>query len=260
VINETLLEIDGITKVFGGLVAVSGLSFRVRRGQIKAIIGPNGAGKTTCLNLINGIYLPTNGEITFKGQAITDSKAHVRASLGIGRTFQNTRLFTVDMTVLENVMAGRHIRTEAGITKVLLRWRLADQEYRQTRKDALRWLEFVGLLSKADLRAEDLTFAEQRALELARALAGEPELLLVDEFAAGLHVAETENASKQFLKIRDELGISICLVEHNMELVMNTADDILVINYGKKLAEGPPAEIQRNQDVIEAYLGEGMHA
>jgi branched-chain amino acid transport system ATP-binding protein len=164
------------------------------------------------------------------------------------------------MSVLDNVIAGRHIRTRAGIMSVLFRWSRAAGEYKKSREHALKWLDFVGLGPKADISVDDLTFAEQRALELARALAGEPELLLVDEFAAGLHVAETEEASKQFLRIRDELGISICLVEHNMDLVMNTADEILVVNFGKKLAEGPPSEIQSNVDVIKAYLGDGIYA
>jgi len=259
-LSEILMEVVELTKAFGGLVAVSGLSFTVQKGQIKAIIGPNGAGKTTCLNVISGVYRPTDGEIKFKGRTVTSLRAYQRAWLGIGRTFQNIRLFTVRMTALENVIAGRHTQTKAGLSQVLFRWNHARREYSHAAEEALKWLDFVGLLPKADSSVEDLTFPEQRALELARALAGEPELLLLDELAAGLNETEAERAAQRILQIRDQLGITICLVEHNMNLVMNTADDILVLNYGQKLAEGTPAEIQNHPEVIKAYLGEKKYA
>jgi len=254
--GDALLEGVNLTKAFGGLTAVRNLSFTVRKGQIKAIIGPNGAGKTTCLNLISGIFRPTSGEIKFKEKQVTRLSAHQRAYLGIGRTFQSIRLFTVGMTVLENVVAGRHIRTKIGLSSVLIRWSRASREFALATEEAIKWLDFVGLLPKAHLNVTELTFAEQRSLELARALASEPELLLLDELAAGLNEAEAEYAANRILRIRDALGITICLVEHNMNLVMNTADEILVLNYGQKLAGGMPEEIQNNEDVIRAYLGD----
>jgi len=258
--DDALLEVVNLTKAFGGLVAVCDLSFTVRRGQIKAIIGPNGAGKTTCLNLISGIFCPTSGKIRFKGKPVTGSSAYQRAYLGMGRTFQNIRLFTAGMTVLENVVAGRHTRTKTGLLGVLLRWRRASREFTSATEKALEWLDFVGLLPKAHSTVGELTFAEQRSLELARALASEPELLLLDELAAGLNEAEAEHAANRILQIRDTLGITICLVEHNMNLVMNTADEILVLNYGQELADGTPTEIQNSEDVIRAYLGEKKYA
>jgi len=257
--DDILLEGINLTKAFGGLIAVRNLSFTVRRGQIKAIIGPNGAGKTTCLNLISGIFDPTSGEIRFRDNGVTRLRAHQRACLGIGRTFQSIRLFTVGMTVLENVIAGRHIRTKTGLSSVLLRWSRASREFALATEEALKWLDFVGLSPKAHLSVTELTFAEQRSLELARALASEPELLLLDELAAGLNEAEAEHAANRILQIRDTLGITICLVEHNMNLVMNTADEILVLNYGQPLAGGTPEEIQNNEEVIKAYLGDGKY-
>ena len=164
------------------------------------------------------------------------------------------------MRVLENVIAGRHTRTKTGISSVLFRWGQSSREYASATEEALKWLDFVGLLPKAYLSVSDLTFAERRALELARALASEPELLLVDEFAAGLNETETGQASDRIRQIRDDLGITVCLVEHNMNLVMNTADEILVLDFGRRLAEGTPIEIQNNQEVIKAYLGEGTYA
>jgi len=255
-----LLEVVQLTKAFGGLVAVSDLNFNVKKGQIKAIIGPNGAGKTTCLDLINGIFRPTRGEIRFKDKPVTNLSPYQRAYLGIGRTFQNVRLFTQGMTVLENIIAGRHTRTTAGLSGVLFRWGRTSREFAESKEEAFRWLDFVGLLSKADLNVGELTFADQRSLELARALAGEPELLLLDELAAGLNEAEAEHAANRILQIRGSLKITICLVEHNMNLVMNTADDILVLNFGQKLAGGTPVEIQNNDAVVKAYLGERRHA
>ncbi len=258
--GDVLLEVVQLTKAFGGLVAVSDLNFTVKRGQIKAIIGPNGAGKTTCLNLVSGIFRPTGGEIRFRDKPVTTLRPYQRASLGIGRTFQNVRLFTVGMTVLENVIAGRHTRTKTGLSGVLFRWGRTSREFANAREEASRWLDFVGLLPKAHLTVGELTFADQRSLELARALAGEPELLLLDELAAGLNEAEAEHAANRILQIRNSLKITICVVEHNMNLVMNTADDIVVLNFGQKLAGGTPAEIQNNDDVIKAYLGERRYA
>lgn len=255
-----LLEGVNLTKAFGGLIAVRDLNFTVKRGQIKAVIGPNGAGKTTCLNLISGIFRPTSGEIRFKERQVTGLSAHQRAYLGIGRTFQNIRLFTAGMTVLENVIAGRHIRTKTGLSSVLMHWSRASHEFALATEEALRWLDFVGLAPQAHRSATELTFAEQRSLELARALASEPELLLLDELAAGLNETEAEHAAKRILRIRDALGITICLVEHNMNLVMNTADEILVLNYGQILAAGAPEEIQKHPEVIRAYLGDKKYA
>ncbi len=252
--SQELLKAHRLHKSFGGLRAIEALDFVVREGQIKSIIGPNGAGKTTLFNLITGIFLPTGGTFEFAGRILNGLKPHRIARLGISRTFQNLELFG-NMTALENVMLGRHCRTFSGIFSAGLRLRRMRKEEKETIEAAMAELCFMGLEKKAWRGATSLPLGEQKRLEIARALATQPKLLLLDEPAAGLNLRETHILSETILRIRDR-GITILLVEHDMSLVMGISDEVLVLNYGKKIAEGPPREIQRNPEVIAAYLGE----
>lgn len=251
---EIILRVQNLQKHFGGLRAIDKLDFVVIQGRIKSIIGPNGAGKTTLFNLLTGIIPPTAGTLEFAGQILNGLKPHVIARLGIGRTFQNLELFG-NMTVLENVLVGRHMRTNAGIFRAALRWPQMRREEKEVRRQALAELQFMGLADKADFLATALPLGEQRLLEIARALATEPRLLLLDEPAAGLNMRETAKLAETIFRIR-ERGITVLLVEHDMSLVMEVSDEVLVLNYGRKVAEGPPREIQRHPEVIAAYLGE----
>jgi len=252
--TESILGIKNLVKRFGGVVAVSDVTFNVKEGKIKAVIGPNGAGKTTLFNLITGVYPPDNGEIDFKNEKIDCLKPHEIASKGISRTFQNVELFE-HMSLLENVMVGRHLRTSSGMLRAAFRLPFVKREEEMTIESAQKWLDFVGLDEDPDGLASNLAFGRQRLLEFARALATEPELLLLDEPAAGLNISETEEISELIRRIRD-IGITILLVEHDMSLVMNISDEVIVLNYGRLIAEGVPREIQDNSDVIAAYLGE----
>ncbi|MGQ9630819.1 MAG: ABC transporter ATP-binding protein [bacterium] len=255
----SILEASGVGKSFGGLRALSDLSLGVAPGQIKAIIGPNGAGKTTFFNVVTRVYPPDAGTIKFKGVDINGLKAHDIAPLGISRTFQNIRLFG-DMTALENVMVGRHSRTRSGIFTSGLRLPGMIREERAIREASMEKLDFVGLSHRANELAGSLPIGEQKFLEIARALATEPELLLLDEPVGGLSESEMEEMARLIKRIRDS-GITILLVEHDMNLVMRISDEVLVLNYGRKIAEGPPREIQANKDVIAVYLGaEGTDA
>jgi branched-chain amino acid transport system ATP-binding protein len=253
--KETVLEVNNVSKFFGGLKAVSNISLKVEKGEIKGLIGPNGAGKTTLLNVISAVYHPAAGEISFKGHSITKLPSHKIAALGIARTFQHVRLFSLDLSVLENAMIGRHVKTRTGLLDVFFPWPNVEIEYKQSIEEAKNRLQSVGLLSKAAWSVNSLTFADQRALELARTLAMEPELLLLDEPAAGLDDTEAAGLAKRIRKLRDELGLTIILVEHNMKVVMTVCDEILVMNNGQRLAEGTPKEIQNNLDVVGTYLG-----
>jgi branched-chain amino acid transport system ATP-binding protein len=249
-----LLKTSHLNRYFGGLHAVNNVSFAVRRGLIKGIIGPNGAGKTTLFNLIAGTIKPDSGEVYFKDRPITHLREFRIACLGISRTFQTTKLFH-HMTVCENVMVGRHMKTRAGFIAGILNLPFTWKEEQHIRKRSLDILSSLGLSDYADEDALNLPFGKQRLVEIARALATEPELLLLDEPAAGLNIYESEKLAELILTIK-EWGITILLVEHDISLVMGICDEVLVLDQGKKLAEDTPLEIQKNQEVINIYLGE----
>ncbi len=250
----SILEVNNLRKEFAGLVAVNDVSFTLSGGEIVAIIGPNGAGKTTIFNLLSGVIGATSGEVKYNGQVISGLKPPQITPLGMVRTFQNVRLFQ-NMTVLENVMTGHHIRAKPKMLFAAMRLPGFFQRERTTMEHAIRLLDFVGLEEKANLMAGQLPYGQQRLLEIARALATEPELLLLDEPAAGLNLKETEELSRLIRRIQRQ-GITITLVEHDMELVMGIADRIIVLDRGLKIAEGTPQEVRNDQRVIAAYLGE----
>lgn len=250
-----MLEVKGIWKTFGGLVALEDISFSVDAGEIRAIIGPNGAGKTTLLNIISGIYPSDKGEILFSGASINRMSPARIAKKGVSRTFQHVELFG-HMTVLENIMVGRHPRTRAGFISSGLRLPHAVREDREIQKKSKEILEYVGLENRENELASNLPIGEERILEIGRALATEPKLLLLDEPASGLNEAETRSLSDFIRRLRGELNLTIILVEHDMKLVMDISDNIVVLDFGEKLAEGRPEEIKNNKLVIDAYLGE----
>ncbi len=251
---SALLQVTRLNRFFGGLHAVADVSFSVSEGAIKAIIGPNGAGKTTLFNLISGNMEPSSGETHFQGQLITGLKAHGIAMRGLARTFQNIKLCP-HMSVLENTMLGRHTRSKAGFIAGMLNLPWTWREESEIREKSLKILKLLSLEDLSDTEASALPFGKQRAAEFARALAAEPKLLLLDEPASGLNLHETEELAELILKIRD-LDMTVLLVEHDMSLVMDISDEIVVLNYGEKIAEGTPSEIQKNQEVIHIYLGE----
>ena len=250
-----LLAAREISKIFGGLVAVDDVDFAIAPRSIVSIIGPNGAGKTTFFNMLTGLYKPTLGRITFDGRDITGQRPDRITSLGVARTFQNIRLFGT-MSAVENVMVGQHARMKAGIFGAILRTPAVRREESRVREHAREMLDYVGLQSSVfDQIAANLSYGDQRRVEIARAIASEPALLLLDEPTAGMNPNESARLTEFMVKLRDERGLSILLIEHDMKVVMGVSEQITVLDHGQKIAEGKPQEIRENERVVEAYLG-----
>jgi branched-chain amino acid transport system ATP-binding protein len=252
----TLLEAREITKQFGGLTAVNNVTLTIEENSIVSVIGPNGAGKTTFFNVLTGIYKPDKGTIDFADQSLVNRNPDQIADLGITRTFQNIRLFN-HMTVLENVLVGMHTRLNAHIWQIILQTPSVRQEERRAREYARELLNFVSLEGKTDELAKNLPYGDQRRLEIARALASNPRIILLDEPTAGMNPSETEAATRLIQSLRDERGVTVVLIEHDMHVVMSISERVTVLDYGIKIAEGKPQEIRSNARVIEAYLGKG---
>ncbi len=251
--RRALLELDDVTIRFGGVVALDAVSFAIREGEILGLIGPNGAGKTTCFNVMTGVYQPGSGRVAFDGRPLTRLRRFQITRLGIARTFQNIRLFKA-MTALENVMVGADANSRVGALNALFRTRLHRQTELEAERLAHELLEFVGVAERADELADNLSYGDQRRVEIARAMATRPKLICLDEPAAGFNPAEKERLTELIRKVRDR-GYTVLLIEHDMRLVMGVTDRIVVLEFGRKIAEGTPDEIRENPAVVAAYLG-----